>query len=201
MTVRGFDEERQADLLDLAIENLLKGKAPQAPDDLSDVLQHLLVLHQAPVPDELYDRPFEAEPLPESLRAQRFAAPPATAGSLTLRSLSAAFGTLMLFQAATFLLAGESFARFLGFAFDPHLFGEHGLTSLALGTGFLLAAWQPRFLSGAVAFGLPLGVVLGLYGLYELPHSPVPGAELFHLVQACVGVSMGVIWWRGRGKR
>ncbi len=177
----------EADALDRAIDELLAGRRPEAADRATvRVLEHLAVMHDAPVPPEL------------GQRVRRDMAPQRRGPRLAVRLLAAALGGLFLFQGVPTAFASERLAEFLGFVHEPHVYFEAGVAFLAIGVVLLAGALRRRWLDGAVAIGVPVALVFAVFGMTELPHSPNPSAEVLHFVQGAVAAALAAAWIAAR---
>lgn len=178
-------EEQAAERLDQAIDWALgQGGRPDADPELDRLLRHLAVLHQPPVPPRLRER----------IAADRQAGRP---GRRPLRWLAGLLGAILLGQAITLFFAGEWLSGYLGLLYEPHIYREQAILYMAVALGLLLGAFRPACLQGGlVAVTASMGLMLGLYGLSELPHSPNPAAELLHLVQGVLAGTVGWLWYR-----
>lgn len=185
MTTRGANpEELAAEATDAAIAAVLDRRpTPEADPELARLLRHLTVLHEPPAPPQLAAQ----------VQARLEALAP-----LLVRVLAALLGAVFLGSAVANLLFGPQLARFIGHAYEYHIFSEGGFAYLALGLGALLAAWRPQQLTAALATAVPAGLCLAVFGLTELPHSPNPAAELFHLLQGGLAAALAWAWWRTR---
>jgi hypothetical protein len=210
MTGKAFDPEVQAaEALDQAIDQVVQTGRSQGLDrGLNQLLVHLAVLHQAPLPEELrvrLHRELMAQGDGERLAiGQREEPGRGEFLDTSLRVVAGLFGAMMFLQGLTFLLAGDRLAAFAGFTYDPHTFREQGILALAVAFGLLVALADPAArLRGALSVAIPLGWMAGLYGLMELPHSQNPLAESYHLLQAGLATALFLLARRrfGRGER
>lgn len=108
--------------------------------------------------------------------------------------VAALFALNLLSHGIGNMFVGAWVSRGLGEHYSPHAFREGGFAliavGLAVGAGWFRRSWLPV----SVAAGVPLGIVLGIYGLPEIGEFG-PGAAL-HLAQGSLAVTLGIVWWR-----
>lgn len=182
------DEMREAEALDRAIDEGLAGRRPEG--EARDVVLLLAEAHRPPFPKDVRRRVGERI---EGLVGRRVRRVP-----VAVRLMAAMLGGLFLFQGMPAFFTPEGLAESLGLASEPHIFREVGILSMTLAAAAVAGALRPRLLPGVVAAVVPAGIALGVFGLFEIGHSPNPGAEVLHLVQATAAVALAVLWWRWR---
>lgn len=179
---------REAEALDRAIDEGLAGRLPGGDD--GDVVTLLAAIHRPPMPEDVRER--------ITRRVEELAERPVRRVPVAVRLMAAMLGGLFLFQGVPSLTTPERLADFLGLVSEPHVYQEVGILAIVLGLASVAAAVRPRLLSGVMATCIPAGLALGVFGLFEIGHSPNPGAEVLHLVQATAAVALVVLWWRWR---
>ena len=113
-----------------------------------------------------------------------------------VRYAAAAMAYLFLSHGLGNLFVGDWVARGVGEHHSPHALGEGGFALIAVGIAVLAGVLRPRMLPVSVAAGVPLALVLGVYGIGEVGVFAA-GAAL-HLTQGVLGVVLGVTFWRAR---
>lgn len=182
------DEMREAEALDRSIDEGLAGRRPEG--EARDVVLLLAETHRPPFAENVRRRVGERI---EGLTGRRVRRVP-----VAVRLMAAMVGGLFLFQGAPAFLTPEGLAEFLGLASEPHIFREVGILSMTLAAAAVAGALRPRLLPGVVAAVVPAGIALGLFGLFEIGHSPNPGAEMLHIAQAGAAILLGGLWFRWR---
>lgn len=180
---------REAEALDRAIDEGLAGRSPGG--DEGDLVALLTVIHRPPLPEDVRGR--------VGRRVRELADRPVVRRvPVTVRLMAAMLGGLFLFQGMPAFFTPEGLAESLGLVSEPHIFREVGILSMVLAAAAIAGALRPRLLPGVIAACVPAGLALGVFGLFEIGHSPNPGAEVLHLVQATAAVALAVLWWRWR---
>lgn len=179
---------REAEALDRAIDERLAGRPPGGDD--GDVVTLLAAIHRPPMPEDVRTR--------ITRRVEELAERPVRRVPMVVRLMAATLGGLFLFQGMPAFFTPEGLAESLGLVSEPHIFREVGILSMVLAAAAIAGALRPRLLPGVIAACVPAGLALGVFGLFEIGHSPNPGAEVLHLVQATAAVALAVLWWRWR---
>ena len=182
--MRDDAEVRAAERLDEAIDAVLQGRDPGGIDPgTAGVLRALAAVYR---PD-----------VPATVRA-RVTRPPRVR-LWPVRAAAVALGALLLAHALPPLFAGQRLAEFLELEYEPHIYREGALAYLVVAVVVLAGALRPeRWLRAGVAAGVPLGILLGLFALIEIPHVPNPAGEVFHLTEAAAALVLGALWLRLR---
>ena len=174
-------EVAAADALDRQIDAVLAGRAGR---DVAPALSWLSAAVRTDPPPALagrVEREHERR-LRRRLRPVRYAA-----AAMAYLFLSHGFGNLVV---------GDWVSRGVGEQHAPHALGEGGFALVAVGIAVLAGVLRPRMLPVSVAAGVPLALVLGVYGIGEVGVFAA-GAAL-HLTQGALGIVLGVTFWRSR---
>lgn len=177
---------REAEALDRAIDDVRAGRGSDHPDGALVAL--LAEAHRPPLPADVRGR--------IGGRLEGLSRRPRVLWGIRLAA--AALGGLFLVQGVPSLAGPAQLAEFLGLQSEPHIYQEVGILAIAMAAASIAAAVRPRLLAGVVAAVVPAGVALGIFGIFEIGHSPNPGAEMLHIAQALASGVLGLLWWRWR---
>lgn len=177
----GGDAERDAEVLDRQIDEVLAGRWP---DDAPPAVGRLTASFRVDPPASLGER--VAIDRSDHIRRRL----------LPVRLVAALMAYLFLSHGIGNIVSSAWVAENVGEPDSPHFATEGGLALIVIGVLVGAAARWPQWLPAAAGAAVPLGVAFGVLGVGEI--GEFTAGAVLHLSQFGAAVALGVGLWRNR---